>query len=327
MGISSFTCAKTNLPIIVTHEEMIDGKNMNDVVFYPGRGESPIRGWLGQYATFEWDGGSIRLWDEGFGKKLQKGEAKLALADFLEDGDGFDTIGQSHLDPGQGGATYDEDFVARAVMAGGFKTFAGLELAHSADVPVEIATQIDDEAAARYETLRCLIGAGYEEATLERIPEKPESGDPGRIGEFFPGRVAPLDSQCTKIAYARYGSPQKTVFEFVDGAFTPDPKAFGRTLAGNRGVGAPRTATFEGEDGTTFVVKTYDNLYTVEGSDRSAKAFVDLDKALNSIGFELRFPAELRQVDPDAYAFFDYYGKKPETGTFSLPSTGTAPRP
>jgi len=327
MGISSFTCAKTNLPIIVTSDHEYSGKNMNDVVFLPSRNDPPMRGWLGQYATFHSGDMDIDLWDSGYARKILNAEAKFVLNAFYDANDTFDSLGRSELDPGQGGLLYGDGFISKAVEAGGFKTFLGLELAYSADLPIEIASRIDEQGAARLEALASLIASGYEESLLAQVPGNPECGVPGTIGKFAGVVVTPLDAECSKFACGPQGKRSRTTFEFADGRFNPNPKEYGRSLAPKRVFGEPRTATFEG-DGVSYTVKDYGSLYTVEGDDYPLKAFKQVDHALNTIGFDLPFPAALEQVDLEAGRFFSPWEQdKPRAGTFSLPSAGSSLRP
>lgn len=336
MGISSYTCAKTNLPIIVIGSSLVDGKDLNKVLLFPGPGEEPILGTLGQYQTFQYRDGTFDLLESGIARKIEKGEAKFALRDFLEPGDHFGTLGRSHSDPGQGGLTYEDRFLSRAVKAGGFKSFLGLELAHSADVPLKIALDIDEDAGRRYHAFVKEIEAGWEKAVLEMIPGTPESGIPGSIGRFYGGTVMPLNSECTAFGFQPYGhqKPRAKFFNVVDGGFTPDPQAYAHDLASNlnRAIGKERSAVFETEDGSaSYTVRTYGNaLYTIEGTDYPLKAFKEIDDALNTIGYSLPFPAALNQVHPEAGEFFSPWGnqdEKPETVTLTIPSAGSSPRP
>jgi len=334
MGISSYTCAKTNLPIIVHGDGEYGGKDLGSVLFFPGPGEKPIPGTLGQYQTFHSRNGTLELWDSGIARKIQRGEAKFAIRDFLEPGDSFETLGRSHSDPGQGGLTYEDGFLRQAVRAGGFKSILGLELAHSADVPIKIAANIDEEAGRRYHAFVGEIVAGWEKAILEKLPGNPEIGIPGTIGKAYSGQVAPLNSECTSFRFQPYGrpKPKAELFTLEDGRFSPDPQAYAHALAANQVIGRERTAVFEAEDGSaSYTVRVYGkSLYTLEGTDYPMKAFRQIDHALNTIGFDLPFPAALDQVHPEAGEFFSPWGnqdEKPDTATFTIPVAGSAPRP
>jgi hypothetical protein len=334
MGISSYTCAKTNLPIIVNGDAEFHGKNLKAAVFFPGAGEEPIQGSLGQYQTFHSRKGTFELLDSGIACKIEKGEAKFALRDFLEPGDSFKTLGRSHSDPGQGGLTYEDEFLERAVAAGGFKSFLGLELAHGEDTPLEVALGIDEKAAAIQEAFIDQVTAGWEIGTLKLIPGNPECGIPGTIGRFYRASVIPMNSECTTIRYHQYGDPRPkpVLFKFADGRFSPDPKDFARALASQRSLGKERTAIFEADDGRAYTVKVYDgsDLYTVEGPDYPLKAFSQIDHALNTIGYDLAYPASLGYVDAEAGEFFSPWTKEADrldAATFTIPSAGALLRP
>jgi len=332
MGVSSYTCAKTNLPIVTWGESRILGKDLNNILFYPGPGKRPIPGWLDEYSNFISEKGTIDIVETRYYEKIESGEAKFAIRDFLEKGDTFGKIGKSYPDPGQGGMTYSRGFLTKAVKAGGFKNILGLEVAFYADVPLDIALHIDDEASKRYHAFEGMIVEGYEQGILELIPGQPESGRPGSIGKFYHGEIAPLNSECTEINFSPYGDPRPKPqrFRYSDGTFSPDPVEYARALAADGTLGRKRSAVFEGDDGTSYTVSTYGGrYYTVEGTDYPLKAFIQIDHALNTIGFDLAYPASLDRVNPEAGSFFSTYreDEKPDTATFPLPSAGSAPRP
>lgn len=329
MGISSYTCAKTNLPILVFGETVYHGRDHNRVALFPGVGEALVVGRLGQYSRLETENGEIDFLRTGLLKKLDAGAAKLAICDYLDPGDGFETLGRSHVDPGQGGLTYGEEFIEEATRAGGFKSYMGLALAFRSGVPVSVAVDIDEEGVALYRAFIDRVVEGWERGTVSRLPGSPEVAIPGTIGKFHAVTARPLDPGCREIELESHGAPKQR-FVFSGDGFLPDPASHVYGLAAGKRLGRMRSAVFEAADGRSYTVRTYGgDLYTVEGDGYPPKVFMQIDQALNTIGFDLPFPGALGDVDPEASEFFSPWGieaDRPESATFSIPPAGVSPR-
>lgn len=114
MGFSSFTCAKTNLPILAS----VSWSNTASAVVLLSKSENPIKGdydGYGRICTEE--GEEIAIdWDA-----MDSGETKLVLQEFYSGESYKDIVGISHNEPGQG-HFHSEETIKAWFAQGGFPT-------------------------------------------------------------------------------------------------------------------------------------------------------------------------------------------------------------
>jgi len=119
MGFSSYTCAKTNLPIL----------NSNSWGYMPETYEVVMLFKNGDRVTGSYDGYGrvdldIGVAVESIHAAMENKEAKLVLQKFCTPGDTFESIvGFSRREPGQG-HFHDPARIRKWYDKGGFKTYA-----------------------------------------------------------------------------------------------------------------------------------------------------------------------------------------------------------
>lgn len=95
MGFYSYTCCKTNLPILASTSW---GTNNYSSVHLLGQDGSSVQGHYDGYGRIDMNNGeSLEEIDE----RIQSGKWKLVLSQFYS-GEKFDQLGNSRHDPGQG---------------------------------------------------------------------------------------------------------------------------------------------------------------------------------------------------------------------------------
>lgn len=145
MGFSSFTCAKTNLPILNTTSR--DGHPFAEVVLLE-RGRAPVRGGYDGYGRIGCESGhEVHLYDEGYDQKFKAGEACLVIARYHAPTDRLEYLGRSRSEPGQG-HFHDDDFIEACERLGGFKSYLGYFLAYHQAVSIEDGAAITRKAEA-----------------------------------------------------------------------------------------------------------------------------------------------------------------------------------
>jgi hypothetical protein len=121
MGFYSYTCAKTNLPIMASTSW---GEDYSRVVVL-GEDGSIIRGVYDGYGrVFTKEGIEVEIEDES----VMKGRVKFVSASFYG-GEKFSALSPSRPDPGQG-HFHDEDKVSKWYSAGGFSTWDEYRMAY-----------------------------------------------------------------------------------------------------------------------------------------------------------------------------------------------------
>jgi hypothetical protein len=113
MGFSSYTCAKSNLPVMAS-TSWGDQPAWCEVVLLHKDGRKQTGSYDG-YGRI--DGQEVNnLWD-----LICSGEAKMILKMFYC-GEAFEELGLSHNDPGQG-HFHDEEFLIKSFAQGGFSSY------------------------------------------------------------------------------------------------------------------------------------------------------------------------------------------------------------
>lgn len=137
MGFFSWTCAKTNLPIMAG-EAWGDFEDLTEVVLLTERGNFSVRGTYDGYGNIE----ATNLIDTGLSDLLDSGRAKMVLAKFYDPKvDTYDNLGKSQFEPGQG-YFHNEEFVLKCIEAGGFASYEGYCLAYRDAVPFDLAVKL-----------------------------------------------------------------------------------------------------------------------------------------------------------------------------------------
>jgi len=118
MGFSSWTCAKTNLPILNSTSGRI--KEQYEVVALFQNGDK-ITGTYDGYGRLDISGGAGRI--EYIFPAVNEGSVKLVLNKFYKpEEDTFESVERNEHDPGQG-HFHDPKKVAAWYAKGGFKTY------------------------------------------------------------------------------------------------------------------------------------------------------------------------------------------------------------
>jgi hypothetical protein len=110
MGFYSYTCAKTHLPVLNFHS-CRDKEMYTVVVLFPN----------GDKVTGEYDGYGRVSGVENIYPDIDEGRLKWILKKFYN-GEGFNDVGLSHHDPGQG-HFHDIPKLKEAFAKGGFKSY------------------------------------------------------------------------------------------------------------------------------------------------------------------------------------------------------------
>ena len=113
MGFFSYTCAKTNLPVLASEAWP---EKYSRVVVLDGEGNKFSGSYDGYGNVITPDGSEIEL--DPYGDSILSGKTKLVLKKFY-DGETFEDLGRSNSDPGQG-YFHDEDKIEVWYARGGF---------------------------------------------------------------------------------------------------------------------------------------------------------------------------------------------------------------
>lgn len=114
MGVFSWTCAKTHLPIM---NSMVAELPLSEVVVL-GRDGSILKGRYDGYGRVLGDVGETEIMDA-----VDSDHVRMVLAAFYcPEEDRYDTVAPNHHDPGQG-HFHDDGFLRRAFEDGGFDSY------------------------------------------------------------------------------------------------------------------------------------------------------------------------------------------------------------
>jgi len=123
MGFSSFTCAKTNLPIL-NHTSWGGIPDAYRVVLLFQNGDRVTGEYDGYGRVHTTSGATV----DAVYDIIEKKEAKLVLQKFCTLEDTFTTVGKNHHEPGQG-HFHDATKVRRWYAQGGFKNYSSYKKA------------------------------------------------------------------------------------------------------------------------------------------------------------------------------------------------------
>jgi hypothetical protein len=115
MGFFSYTCSKTNLPILASTSW---GENIYSKVHLLGQDGSIIQGYYDGYGRLDLPGGGIL---EDIDELIQSGKWKLVLSHFYSE-EAFDQLGLSRHEPGQG-HFHDQHKIENWYSQGGFSSY------------------------------------------------------------------------------------------------------------------------------------------------------------------------------------------------------------
>lgn len=147
MGFSSFTCAKTNIPVAGTAAA---GERVHAEVVVLVEGQDPFRGLHDGYGRVTGSSdsrgvGVVDLQGRATRMLMRAGRAKVVLAAFHEPGDDLASLGTNRPDPAQG--VHGSAFLRACHEAGGFRSFEGYELALDRVLPPDRAAGLDRDGA------------------------------------------------------------------------------------------------------------------------------------------------------------------------------------
>jgi len=161
MGFFSWTCAKTNLPIVASAAWR--DHPFSKVVLLADEGRTVIKGTYDGYGRIAVQeatgdrslisGGVASLTKNRLTGRIGRGEAKLVLLDRYDPSEGFHAIGRSMNDIAQGHA-YTKDFLDRCAAVGSFASVEGYELACYRELPVEYAARLSSGEAKGFGRLK-----------------------------------------------------------------------------------------------------------------------------------------------------------------------------
>lgn len=124
MGFSSWTCAKTNLPILNSTSWGFMPETYQVVMITKG---SRVFGEYGGYGRLDTDVGEVQI----DGQAVEDGEVKLVLKKFYDEKrDTFEKLGKNDWDPGQG-HFHDEKKIKAWYAKGGFRSFKSYSAAYN----------------------------------------------------------------------------------------------------------------------------------------------------------------------------------------------------
>jgi hypothetical protein len=116
MGFFSYTCAKTNLPVLASTSWP---EKYSRVVVLDDEGNKFSGSYDGYGNLITRDGAEIEL--DPYGDSILSGKTKLVLKKFY-DGETFEDLGRSNTDPGQG-HFHNEDAIELWYVRGGFSSY------------------------------------------------------------------------------------------------------------------------------------------------------------------------------------------------------------
>jgi len=116
MGFFSYTCAKTNLPVLASEAWP---EKYSRVVVLDGEGNKFSGSYDGYGNVITRDGSEIEL--DPYGDSILSGKTKLVLKEFYN-GETFEDLGRSNSDPGQG-YFHDEDKIELWYARRGFASY------------------------------------------------------------------------------------------------------------------------------------------------------------------------------------------------------------
>jgi hypothetical protein len=116
MGFFSYTCAKTNLPVLASTSWP---EKYSRVVVLDDEGNKFSGSYDGYGNVITRDGSEIEL--DPYGDAILSGKTKLVLRKFYE-GETFEDLGRSNNDPGQG-HFHNEDKIELWYARGGFASY------------------------------------------------------------------------------------------------------------------------------------------------------------------------------------------------------------
>lgn len=264
MGFFSWTCAKTNLPILAG---VAFGSHpfTRATLLRPGR--DPIHGTYDGYGNL----GGVDLMRSGRYRDLATGRAKLVLTDFWSELDAFENIGRSGNDPGQGFFHADE-FIGNALRFGSFPSYEAYLMAFDREVPAEAVATMTVEQAAEIRALLDSVNVALRK--IRRLQTPFARRTRGRRGIGARISAAPAD----RGGFALLKHPESYAFEgeLIDGTRfdlggAPDPEALAAAVARHYPLDRTGSATVDAGDGTDpFALDFY-------RSDLDEIACVDVD--------------------------------------------------
>lgn len=155
MGFTSFTCAKTNLPILASVSS--PAALYSDVVILQ-KDKDPIKASYDGYGRLHCEDGKVR--NTPF-TKIEKGGFKLVLEKFYK-GESFSDIpGTSHHDPGQG-HFHDLKLVEKWYAQGGFPSMEDFYKAFNAQFEPRAIPQVNAPSPKQAEKPKQALNAQEE---------------------------------------------------------------------------------------------------------------------------------------------------------------------
>lgn len=311
MGTYSWTCAKTNLPILGAESWGTSGSNGHDlseftkaVLLFPDKGIVAHGTYCG-YGRFEMDEGTsnrgprsingpMEFSEDGTVEALGSGRAKLVLSSYYDPRtDGFETLGKSRMEPGQG-HFHAEEFILRCREAGRFASYEGYQLAYFRFLDFDAATRITMEQAravvAARRSLSIALLRARESSVSSYVDVFSEAPDHCRPAGFT---LVSVDGSLDIMSVTAMAEPDKELARFDLTAAARGEDTF--ALAARTIVEAmvPRTAakvSFEREGLLVCDVEVIDSpmgeaWYEVM-ADGVSQVFWDGDAVLDGFGIE-----------------------------------------
>lgn len=302
MPFTSFTCAKSNLPVSVTGTPSVHGRDLERAALFLDGGARVLEGRLDGYARFHPDGmPPLGLWEAGVVDAFAAGTAKLALRDFLADGDAFGSLGRTGFDPRRG-LPYPDGVLAQAVSAGGFPTPLGLRLA-ARGRPVAFCLAVTPAAQERHDALLAGVRAGFEAARREGLAAAGPLPPEGFFADRLRLRADPADA-----SGGRMDVQVRLRAGFGEAAFDadgPDAASYGRDLAAAWPLEGPRVARIGASVLEAWEAGAGPNLYRVAAPGGAVSLHHSRTLALHAAGLPVLMPWDAASAYPGVTAFLD----------------------
>jgi len=176
MGFFSWTCAKTNMPIMASTSWA--GHPFTKVVLLADGGRTVVKGTYDGYGRMQvgdaqWGDTLTRrslvdIVGHRLSGKINKGEVKLVLAKYYDPSDDFQSLGRSRNEPGQG-HFHNEGFLGQCQKVGSFATYEGYCLAFEGQLPVDFAARLSAKDAAGFEKLKHKVAKALTDERMRRV--------------------------------------------------------------------------------------------------------------------------------------------------------------